>query len=167
MFLNFPTLCLQVIPCNNHNLSYIQPIYAQLTMNLLLQLIYFNIYVIKLVLYPTLRHYSTKSFNCNSYMYVHFPLHLIRLMNLQVHNHYYVPLISRYKLLTNHLMMILKLKVLSTFNKCSQLFNHLNSYQVLYNLMLLNYLQNTWALAQEERQLQTVIPSINLVIMTI
>ncbi len=127
----------------------------------LLQLICFNIYVIKLILYPTLMPNSTKSLNCNSYKYVQFPLHLIRLMNLQVHNHYYVTLISRYKLLTNHLMMILKLKVHSTFNTCSQLFNQLNSYQVLYNLMLHNCLQNTWAHAQEERQLQTVIPSIN------
>ena len=130
-------------------------------MNLLLQLIYFNIYVIKLVLYPTLMHYSTKSLNCNSYKYVQIPLHLFRLMNLQVHNHYYIPVLRRYKLLTKYQMMILKLKVLSTFNKCSQLFNQLNSCQVLYNLMLHNYLQNTWAHAQEERQLQTVIPSIN------
>jgi hypothetical protein len=57
-------------------------------------------------------------------------------------------------------MKILKLKVLSTFNKRSQLFNQLNSYQVLYNLTLPNYLQITWAHAQEERQLQIVIPSI-------
>jgi hypothetical protein len=83
--------------------------------------------------------YSKKSLNYNSYNYVQIPLHLFRLMNLQVHNPYYITLLRRYELIMKHQMMMLKLKVRLTFNKCSQLLKLSNSCQVLYNLMLHNY----------------------------